>query len=94
MRRRAALTRAEAAVRRWRRPLILAFVGSAVVVLAMMLVHRGDDRVFAAHGFRMELGVLLAEMLLELGIEPETQRALGTLKGFHPPMFAPLGREC
>ena len=57
-------------------------------MLALHLVHRRDDRVLAFHGFRMEFGVLFAEMLFELRVEAEAQRALGTLKRFHGSIVA------
>lgn len=61
-------------------------------MLTVHLVNRRHYRVLALHGFRMEFGMLLAEVLLEFRVEAEAKGAFGTLKRFHPFIVA-LRRE-
>jgi hypothetical protein len=59
-----------------------------VVSPPMGFLDRGHDRILGPQRLGMELGVLEAKVLFELGVETEAERALGTLQRLHAPIVA------
>ena len=60
-----------------------------MVAPSVGFLDRCHDRVLRAQGLGMELRMLVAEVLLELGVEAEPEAALRTLQRFHADIVAP-----